>query len=177
MAEKHFGVLAEFTTPGEILEAAERVHAEGFRHFDCHTPFPVHGLDKAMGLAASKLPWIVLTGGLTGGSLGLLFQWWINVVDYPIIIGGKPFFSYQAFVPVTFELTILLSAFGAVFGMLGLNRLPMWYHPVFRSAHFKRASDDRFFISIEAKDPRFDVNRTRQFLESIGGRNVTVLEA
>jgi hypothetical protein len=177
MAEKKFGIIAEFKTPAEILEAANRVRVEGFRDFDVHTPFPVHGLDTAMGVPPSKVPWIVLGGGVTGGSCGLLLQWWCSAVDYPLIIGGKPFFSYQAFVPITFELTILLASFGAVFGMLALNRLPMFYHPVFRSARFRRATDDRFFLSIEAKDPKFDLQRTRQFLEAIGGENVTVLEA
>jgi len=177
MADKIFGILAEFKTPASILDAAGRAYAEGFRQFDCHTPFPVHGLDRAMGLAASKVPWLVLGGGLTGGSCGLLLQWWTSAVSYPLIIGGKPLFSYQAFVPVTFELTILLASFGAVFGMFALNRLPMFYHPIFRAPTFHRATDDRFFLSIEAKDPRFDVARTRQFLEAIGGENITVLEA
>ena len=176
MAEKVFGVLAEFRTPGTILEAAGKVRRDGYRQFDCHTPFPVHGLEHAMGVPPSKVPWIVLAGGLTGFAIGLSLQWWTSTIAYPLIIGGKPLFSYQAFVPVTFELTILLSAFGAVFGMFALNRLPMFYHPVFRSSHFRRASDDRFFISIEATDPRFDLSRTRSFLESLGGENVTVLE-
>lgn len=177
MAEKTFGLLAEFKTPADILEAANRVRIEGFRQFDVHTPFPVHGLDAAMGAPASKVPWIVLAGGLTGGSCGLLLQWFCAAVDYPLIIGGKPFFSYQAFVPITFELTILLASFGAVFGMLALNKLPMFYHPVFRAPSFKRATDDRFFLSIECRDPKFDAARTRQFLEAIGGENITVLEA
>lgn len=205
MAESIFGVIAEFRTPGEVLKASERMHAEGYRAFDCYTPFPVHGLEKAMGLSDSKVPWIVLGGGLTGFSVGLGLQWYTSVVDnawiyehfgrdgmvasafkvlvdligsgYPQIIGGKPFFSYQAFVPVTFELTILLSAFGAIFGMLALNRLPMFYHPVFKHPRFRRATDDRFFLAVESKDPKFEVNRVRTALESVGGEHVTVLEA
>ena len=177
MVGQTYGLLAEFKTPAEIYEAAAQVKEKGYRHFDCHTPFPVHGMEKAMGLGDSHVGWIVLFSGMTGGALGLLLQWWTSAVDYPLIIGGKPFFSYQAFVPVTFELTILLSAFGAVFGMLALNRLPRLYHPVFKVPEFRRASDDRFFISIEARDPRFDLEETRQFLEGLGAEQVTELEA
>lgn len=205
MAENIFGVIAEFKTPAEIYHAAEKARAEGYSQFDCFTPFPVHGLEKPMGLAASKVPWIVLVGGITGFSLGILLQGYSSVADrawfasiagedspvmwiykllvemigsgYPMIIGGKPFFSYQAYVPVTFELTILLSAFGAVFGMLGLNRLPTWYHPAFKLPSFRRVTDDRFFLAIEAKDPRFEATKVKSFLTELGGENVTVLEA
>lgn len=205
MAENIFGVIAEFKTPAEIYHAAEKTRAEGYSEFDCYTPFPVHGLEKAMKLPASKVPWIVLAGGLTGFSLGILMQGYTSVGDrawfmslagedsalmwlykvlvdligagYPMIIGGKPFFSYQAYVPVTFELTILLSAFGAVFGMLALNRLPTWYHPAFKAPSFRRVTDDRFFLAIEAKDPRFDSAKVKSFLTELGGENVTVLEA
>lgn len=177
MSQKHFGIVAEFDTPGKLLEAARNVYEAGFRVFDVHSPFPVHGMDGAMGLSGSKVSWIVLAGGLSGGSLGMLMQWWMSAVDYTLLIGGKPFFSWQAFVPVAYECTILLAAFGAVFGMFALNRLPLLYHPVFRHPSFHRATDDRFFISIEAKDPKFDQEKVTALLEKLGGENILMVEA
>jgi len=176
-APEIFGVMAEFATPRDLLHAAEKVRAEGYVNVDAYSPFPVHGLDRALGVPGSKVPWIVLAGAITGGIGGLLLQWWTSAVDYPIKIAGKPFFSIPAFVPVTFELTILLSAFAAVFGMLFLNRLPQPYHPVFKHSTFKRASDDRFFLAIEATDPAFDADTARRVLEAAGGAHVEVLEA
>ena len=172
-----YGIMAEFRTPGEVLEATQRAYAEGYRKMDVYSPFPIHGIEKALGLPGSKVPWIVLAGGLSGASLGMFLQYWTSAVDYPLIIGGKPFFSYPAFVPVTFECMVLLAAFGAVFGMLALNKLPQFFHPVFRHPTFRRASDDRFFLSIERDDPRYDDGRTRQLLETLGGENIMVLEA
>ena len=172
-----FGVMAEFATPGDLLHAAEKIREEGYVKVDAYSPFPVHGLDRVLGVPGSRVPWIVLVGAVAGGSGGLLLQWWTSAVDYPIKIAGKPFFSLPAFVPVTFELTILLSAFAAVFGMLFLNRLPLPYHPVFKHSTFRRASDDRFFLAIEAEDPRFEVDRARRSLEAVGGAHVEVLEA
>lgn len=160
------GLLAEYETPAAAYHAAEKVRDAGYTKWDVHTPFAVHGMDHAMGLKPTPVGWISLTGGLTGGSLALLMQWWMNGHDYPLTIGGKPPFAVQAFVPVTFELTILLTAFATVFGMLGLNKLPQFYHWAFQSKRFERATDDRFFISIEAIDPKFDGGRTRALLES-----------
>jgi hypothetical protein len=137
----------------------------------------VHGLDRAMGLRRSPLPWIVLGTALTGAALGFILQWWVHAVAYPLVISGKPFFSWPAFIPITFEVSILFGALGAVFGMLGLNQLPMHHHPLFRSKVFERVTDDAFFISIEAWDPRFDRAATGQLLESLGARSVELLES
>lgn len=161
------GLLVEFETVDDLLRAAETVRDAGYEKWDAHTPFPVHGLDRAMGLKPTRLPLIVFGGGLTGTITGILLQWWTNAVDYPYIIGGKPLFSLPANIPVAFELTILLAAFGAFFGMLMFNGLPMLYHALFTSRRFARATSDRFFIFIEAADPRFDEDTTREMLESL----------
>jgi hypothetical protein len=163
--KKKFGVLAEYDSAAAIFKACEKVRDAGYKRWDSYTPFPVHNLDKAMGLKPSVLPWVVFACGMTGASCGMLLQWWTSVVAYPLIIAGKPLFSFQAYVPVTFELGILFSAFGAVFGMLGLNKLPQLYHPLFNIARFSRATDDRFFIAIEASDPKYDLDKTRKLLE------------
>lgn len=160
------GLLAEYETTAAVYHAAEKVRDAGYTKWDVHTPFPVHGMDHAMGLKPTPVGWISFGGGLTGGSLALLMQWWMNGHDYPMTIGGKPPFSLQTSVPVTFELTILLTAFATVFGMLGLNRLPQLYHWAFNSRRFERATDDRFFITVDALDPKFDAARTRALLES-----------
>jgi hypothetical protein len=173
---KVYGLLAEYETSGELYRACEKVRDAGYGAWDAHTPFPVHGLEKAMGLRPSVVPWIVAVMGFSGAGLGYLMQWWMSAVDYPLIISSKPFNSYPAFVPVIFELGILLGSFGAVFGMLGLNRLPTLYHSLFNSARFSRVTDDRFFISIEARDPKYDPERTRALLESTGALNVEEVE-
>ena len=173
----YFGLLAEFATPADLYHACERVRDAGFTRWDAHTPFPVHGLEGAMGLRRSPLPWIVLVMGLAGAALGFLLQWWVHAKAYPLVISGKPYLAWPAFIPITFELGILFASLGAVFGMLGLNRLPMHYHPLFRSKVFDRASDDGFFISIESWDPRFDPTSTRTLLESLGARSVELLES
>jgi hypothetical protein len=170
--EALFGVLAEFETASAVFHACEGVRDAGFTRWDAHTPFPVHGLDRAMGLRPTVLPWIVLAMGITGASSGLLMQWWMNAIDYPLVISGKPLFSWQAFVPVMFELMVLFSALGCLFGMLGLNRLPRPHHPLFSSTRFERATDDRFFISIEASDPRFDAAATVALLHGLGAKSV-----
>src|SRR5215471_2999493 len=173
----YFGVVAQFGSPADLYHACERVRDEGFTKWDAHTPFPVHGLERAMGLRRSPLPWIVLVAGLTGAAFGFGLQWWVAASAYPLVISGKPFFSWPAFIPITFELGVLFAAAGAVFGMLGLNRLPMHHHPLFRSKLFESATDDGFFISIESWDPRFDPSATRKLLESLGARNVELLES
>jgi hypothetical protein len=172
-----FGVVAEFGSPADLYHACERVRDAGFTRWDAHTPFPVHGLEGAMGLKRSLLPWIVLVAGLTGAALGFLLQLWVHTTAYPLVISGKPLNSWPAFIPITFELGVLFAAFGAVFGMLGLNRLPMHYHPLFRSKVFERVTDDAFFISIESRDPRFDAAATPKLLESLGARSVELLES
>ncbi len=172
-----YGVLARFETTGALLRACEQVRDAGYTRWDAHTPFPVHGLDRAMGLKASVLPWIVLVLGLGGAAGAMLMQWWVSAVAYPLVISGKPLFSWQAFVPVTFEVGVLLAALGAVLGMLGLSRLPMHHHPLFDSAEFERASDDGFFISIESWDPRFDAQQTEKFLRGLGAAQVELVES
>ncbi|MCA9523390.1 MAG: DUF3341 domain-containing protein [Myxococcales bacterium] len=176
MANKLYGALAEFETPHAIFEACKKVRDAGFKYWDSHTPFPVHGLDGAMGMKRSKLPFIVLVMALTGAIGGFGLQTWTSVVDYPWVVSGKPYFSWPAFIPVTFELGVLFGALGAVFGMLGLNKLPQLYHSLFRSKRFERFSDDKFFISIEERDPKFDKAKTVAFLEEIGSTNVELID-
>ncbi|KAA3660623.1 MAG: DUF3341 domain-containing protein [Calditrichaeota bacterium] len=175
--KKTLGILAEFANPGELLKAAEKVRDEGYRKFDVHSPFPIHGMDNAMGLRQSKLGFIVGAAGFLGCVGGMTLQWWVSAVEYPHVISGKPFFSFQAFVPVTFELTILFAAIAAVFGMFHLNRLPQLFHNVFYSEQFAKITDDGFMISIEADDPRFDEEKTKSFLSSIGGTSLELIEA
>jgi hypothetical protein len=173
----YYGFLARFATAADLYHACERVRDAGFTRWDAHTPFPVHGLEKAMGLRRSLLPWIVLVMGLTGAALGFALQWWVHASAYPLVISGKPYFSWPAFIPITFEVGVLFAALGAVLGMLGLNRLPMHYHPLFRSKVFEQVTDDAFFISIESWDPRFDPSTTGKMLESLGARSVELLES
>lgn len=199
-APEHLGLLVEFVGPDALIQAAAKVRDAGFTKWDCHTPFPVHGLDKAMGIKPTILPWLVLGGGLTGCAAGMILQLYTNGVvlpfsvyqasselvsellspflpsGYAFVTSGKPIYSVPANIPIAFELTILLSAFAAFFGMLILNGLPRLFHPVFASTRFRRASNDRFFISIEAVDPKYDRNRTRAFADSLGGA-VDPLEA
>ena len=172
-------ILAEFDSANRVLHAAEKVRDAGYSRWDAHTPFPVHGMDRAMGLGDSRLGWIVLVCALTGLSGAFLMMHWMNGVDYPIVIGDKPAGApgtIPSMVPIMFELTILLSAFGAVFGMLGMNQLPRHHHPVFESDRFRSFSDDRFFISIEAVDPKFDVDAARSLLEGAHATHVEVIE-
>jgi hypothetical protein len=164
-----YGLLTEFESPSQLMQAVEKVRDEGFEKWDVHTPFPVHGMDDAMGIRGTQLPFIVLGSGLTGLALATLMQWWMNAVDYKFVISGKPLFGLPANIPVMFELTVLFSAFAAFFGMWILNNLPRWYHPLFTNRRFRRATQDRFFIVIEAADPRFHPDRTREFLASLGG--------
>ena len=173
---EHYGVLARFDSAKAIFHACEKVRDAGYTRWDAHTPFPVHGLDDAMGLRASRLPWVVLVAGLSGAGGGMLMQWWVHTQGYPLVISGKPLFSWQAFVPVTFELGILFGALGAVLGMLAFNQLPMLYHPLFRSKQFESVTDDGFFVSIEAWDPKFDAAQTGRFLEEIGATHVELID-
>jgi hypothetical protein len=173
---KAWGLLAEFETTAEVFHACEKVRDAGFQKWDAHTPFPVHGLDGAMGLSASKLPWLVLVLGLTGTTVALSLQYWVHSVEYLIVISGKPYFAGPAYVPIMFELSVLFAAFASVFGMLGMNGLPMLHHPLFRSRRFDRVTDDRFFISIESTDPKYDAQSTAEFLRGIGARHVEVVE-
>jgi hypothetical protein len=169
-------LLAEFDTPGKVMHAAEKVRDAGFTRWDVHSPFPVHGMDKAMGMGDSKLGWIVAVMAATGFASAFAMMYYMNVVDYPLIVGGKPPLALPSMAPVLFELTILFSAFGAVFGMFGLNKIPRHHHPVFYSQRFERASDDKFFVSIEVDDPKYDENKTRALMEELHATHVEVLE-
>jgi hypothetical protein len=171
-----WGVVAEFESAAAIYHAAEKVTAAGYTRVDAHTPFPVHGLDRALRQGPSGLGWIVVCCGILGIFLAQLMMWWMNAVDYPIWVSGKEPYAWPSTIPITFECMVLLSGFGAVFGMFGLNRLPRLHHPIFAHTTFWRASDDRFFLSIEAIDPKFDSAETARFLETVGGLNVEVVE-
>ena len=173
----YYGVLARFAGPRELVHACERIRDLGFKRWDAHTPFPVHGLDRAMGLRDSRLPWIVLVLGLSGAGAAMLLQWWVHTQAYPLVISGKPLFGLPAAIPITFELTILVSAITAFLCMFAFNRLPQLYHPTFRSERFRRVTNDRFFITIESTDPRFDVERTEALLRSAGAKHIEWLEA
>ncbi|CAN5801699.1 hypothetical protein BH11MYX3_BH11MYX3_02950 [soil metagenome] len=167
-----YGVLAEYDTPGELLEAARKVRDAGYSDFDCYTPFPVHGMDEAMGIKRTILPLIVFGGGATGLLGGIFLQWWMNAYNWPWNIAGKPTWSIPANVPIAFEATILFSVFASFFGMWILNKLPQVWHPFFRSDRFARVSDDAFVLGIEAKDKRFDRVATSKLLKDAGAIGV-----
>jgi hypothetical protein len=173
---KPYGIIAEFETPAAVLHAAEKVREAGFRRWDVFTPFPVHGLDRAMGMKNSAVGWFSFIGGALGYSGGMLMIWYMNAYDYPIPVGGKPMFSpYYPFIPC-FELTILLGAFGAVFGMLFLNRLPRLHHPLLKHKRFALVTHDRFFIVIETDDPKYSEAETRKLLEAADSKSVELVE-
>ena len=159
--------MAEFGDPNSLMRAAERVREQGYTRVDAFSPFPIEGLSEAIGFRHSRLPMIVLGGGVIGAVGGFLMQWYAWVVSYPMNIGGKPPNSWPAFIPITFETTVLVAALSAVFGMLALNGLPEPYHPVFNVPRFALASRDRFFLCVESRDPKFDAKETRRFLESL----------
>jgi len=173
---KLYGVLAEFDSPEELVEAVRAVRARGFTRLEACTPFPVHGLDEALGLARSPLGWIALAAAAVGVAAALLLQWWTGAVDYPLVVGGKPFFALWPSVPVTFELAVLLASFAVVIGMLALNGLPRLYHPLFEDDNFRRVTDDRFVLAVEAADPLFHANETPALLVRLGALEVRLLE-
>ena len=170
------GILAEFKDPGALLHAAEKVHGAGYTHFDCHSPFAIHGMDGAMGLKRSPIGYIVGACALLGAATGLVLQTWVTTSAYPILISGKPHFSWQAYIIVSFALFVLFGALGGVIGMFRLNKLPRLHHPLFFSDSFARVTDNAFMVSIEAGDPKFDERATRAFLESIGGKNIELVK-
>jgi len=167
-----YGLLARFRGPEPLLTAARALRDAGFKNWDTHTPFPVHGMDDAMGLKPSRVPLFVLVLGLGGAAAGMLLQWWVSVRAYPLTISGKPFFSWPAFVPIMFEVGVLGGATGAVLGFLGLSKLPRHHHELFSSAAFEHVTDDGFFVSIEASDPQFDADVTPEMLRRLGAVDV-----
>lgn len=177
MAAQTYGLIATFDRPADLYHAAEKVRDAGYRHWDCITPFPVHGLDKAMGLRRSIVPRISLAGGITGFCTGMSLIYFADAYANRIVVGGKPFFSPLFAFPVSYELTILFTAFATIIGMFVLNGLPMHYHPVLKYDKIVRGLDDTFFIVIEARDPRFNLANTKALLEKAGGKNIQELEA
>jgi len=177
MAAQPYGLVAVFDTAPAVYHAAETVRDAGYKCWDCITPFPIHGLDRAMGLRRSKVPRISFFGGVLGFTTGMSMIWFTSAYDYPLIVGGKPYFSPMFAFPVAYELTILFTAFATIGGMFLLNRLPMHYHPVLKSDHIVRGLDDKFLVVIEARDPKFNLAATRALLEKAGGREITALEA
>ncbi|HXF06897.1 MAG TPA: DUF3341 domain-containing protein [Blastocatellia bacterium] len=171
-----YGLMAEFDTPDDILRAARAAFEAGYRKMDAYSPFPVEGLADALGFRHTRLPLVVLIGGVIGGLGGFLLQYYVSVIAYPVNVGGRPLNSWPAFIPVTFEMTILVAALFAVLGMLAMNGLPMPYHPVFNVPRFRLATRNQFFLCIEARDPLFDRDRTWAFLESLNPRGVYEVE-
>jgi hypothetical protein len=170
------GLLAEFDSPAALVAAAEATHQAGYRRTDAFTPFPIEEVAHALGHHHSKVPYLVLTGGIFGALGGFGLCYWTSVIAYPMNIGGRPFNSWPSFLPITFECTILLAAFAAVFGMLALNGLPRPYHPVFNVERFTHASRDRYFLCIQADDPQFDRVATRAFLAGLHPSEVSEIE-
>ena len=174
---KDKGLLASFEDPAKLLEAARKIRDAGYTKYDCHSPFPIHGMDDAMGLKRSPLGYIVFTVAAVALLGGFALEWWTSTVDYRLVISGKPFFSYQAYGPVAFALMVLASAFVSLLGMLALNKLPMFFHPLFSSKNFENVMDDGFFVSIESADDKYDPEGTKNFLSGIGANNVEVISA
>jgi hypothetical protein len=170
-----YGLIAEFDDPTSLVSAAQRARHDGYRCMDAYSPFPIEELHDALGMRHTRLPLIVLIGGVAGCLGGYALQYWASAVAYPLNIGGKPLHSWPAFIPITFECTILAAALSAVLGMLALNGLPQPYHPVFNVPRFALASRNRFFLCIEARDPRFHLEDTRRFLDTLGPREVTTV--
>jgi Protein of unknown function (DUF3341) len=183
---KPYAILAEFDDVATVTRAAERIRDEGFLHWDVHSPMPIHGINVQMGLRPTILPWITLAHGIAGLLLGLFLVWWMNartiegvptvLQGYEYLVSGKPLFSLPANIPILFETTVLLAAIGTLLGMAGLNKLPMLHNPLFKSERFRRATDDRFFVVIEAEDPKFDLEPIQDLLTSLGALAIEVVE-
>jgi hypothetical protein len=173
--EETDAVLAEFDNPAELLRAAEATRNAGYDRYEVYSPFPIHGMDDAMGLRQSPLGFLVFGVGFCGFLFAIWMQWWMGAVDYPLVFSGKPFFSLPPSVPIMFELMVLSSAFTAIIGMFYLNKMPRFFHPIFYSDRFAKVTDDGFFLAIFAWDKKFNVRETKAFLESIGGKNIELV--
>ena len=173
---KLYGIMAEFDNPSDLVAAARQTHEAGYRRVNGYSPYPIEELTEAIGFTRTTLPLIVLVGGILGGLGGFFMQYWMEVIDYPLNVGGKPFNSWPAFIPITFECTVLMAAFAAVLGMLVLNKLPQPYHPVFNAPNFALATRDKFFPVIEANDPKFRHDETTQFMNTLGAMGVNDVE-
>jgi hypothetical protein len=171
-----YGVIAEFENPNDLVHAARKVYEAGYRRINGYSPYPIEELSEAIGFMHTSLPLIVFIGGVVGGLSGFFMQYWIEVIDYPINVGGKPFNSWPAFIPITFEMTVLFAAFSAVLGMLVLNKLPQPYHPVFNAPNFALATRDRFFLAVEANDAKFNHEQVTDLLKSLGAIEVSDVE-
>jgi hypothetical protein len=171
-----YGIMAEFDNPSDLVAAARQTHEAGYRRVNGYSPYPIEELTEAIGFTRTTLPLIVLVGGILGGLGGFFMQYWMEVIDYPLNVGGKPFNSWPAFIPITFECTVLVAAFAAVLGMLVLNKLPQPYHPVFNAPNFALATRDKFFLVIEANDPKFSHDETTQFMNTLGAMEVNDVE-
>ena len=171
-----YGLVAEFKDQELLLAAANKTREAGYKRMDAYSPFPVHGLAEAIGFHDIWVPWTIFICGVLGCIGGYALQYWVNVVDYPLNIGGRPFHSWPSFMPVTFECTILLAAFGAVFGMMAFNGLPRPHHPIFNTPRFELASQDRFFLCIEADDPSFELEKTRMFMDTLEATVISEVE-
>jgi hypothetical protein len=169
------GLIAEFDTPADVMHAAEKVRDAGYRRWDVFAPYPIHGMDQAMGLKNSQVGWFSFTGGVIGYTSGMIMIWWMNAVDYPIVIGGKPMFSPWGAFPPCYELTILLGSFGALFGMLFLNRLPRLHHPLLKHRRFALASHDKYFVVIETADPKYNETEIRKLLTAAGSKQIDMV--
>lgn len=174
--KKLYGIMVEFLKPEEVVAAAERAYAEGYRNMDAYSPLPVDGLAEAMGFKRNRMAAVVLIGGIVGAVLAYGMQWYTATIDYPIIVAGRPYHSWPTFIPITFELTILGASLAAVLGMLGLNGLPRPHHPVFNVPKFALASRSRFFLCLQGIDPKFDPEKTRRFLESLNPHSIWDVE-
>jgi Alternative complex III, ActD subunit len=171
-----YGIMTEFDNPSALVAAARRTYEQGYRRINGYSPYPIEELSEAIGFKRTSLPLIVLIGGILGGLGGFFMQYWMEVIDYPLNVGGKPFNSWPAFIPITFECTVLAASFAAVLGMLVLNKLPQPYHPVFNAPSFALATRDKFFLVIEANDPVFKHDDTMQFMRTLGGIEVSDVE-
>ncbi len=173
---RKWGVIAEFDSAAAIYSAAKKIIDQGYTKVDAHTPFPVHGLEHVLKQGSSHVGWVAAFGGLCGIAGAQVMMWWMNAYDYPIWVSGKPPYAWPSTIPVTFECMVLLASFGALFAMLGVNNLPRWHNPLFKHTTFHRATDDRFFLSVESTDPKFDQTRTVHALQEVGGEQVELIE-